>query len=46
MGLVAALKIHGGGAALMCSVALVAQWGGSWVQEILTEEQEGLKVPY
>lgn len=46
MRLVAAGKIHGKAAVLMCSVALVAQWGGSWVLVILMEAQEGLKAPY
>lgn len=41
MSLVAALEIHGEGAVLMCSVALVAQWG--YVPVTLTLEQEGLK---
>lgn len=40
---VAALEIHEEGAVLMCSVALVAQRGGSNVPVILTLEQEGLK---
>lgn len=37
--LVAALEIHEEGAGLVCSVALVAQWGGSCVPAILTLEQ-------
>lgn len=49
MSLVAALGIHGEGAVLVCSVALVAQWGGSYVLVILALEQErvkDLKAPY
>lgn len=43
MSLVAASGTHGEGAVPMCSVALVARWGGSYVPVILALEQEGLK---